>query len=252
MKHKILVVEDQADTRNAFGLRLRSAGFDVAFAADGIQAVSATLREKPDLVLLDLGLPGGDGFTVLARLRELPATSALPVVVVSARDAEANRDRAASAGAVAYLEKPVDGALLLTTIRRNLPRPAATSPRVLVIEDDVDTRRALLMRLTAAGFETSSAADATTGFGAALKVRPDAILLDLGLPAGDGIALIGRLRSHKWLSGIPVFVLSARPASTTRQLALDAGAADYFEKPPDNDRLLAALRRVTRASAEPP
>ena len=77
-------------------------------------------KENPDLVLLDLGLPAGDGFVVLDRLKKAPALSTIPVIVLSARDPVANRDRALQAGARAYFHKPADMRELLETIREQL------------------------------------------------------------------------------------------------------------------------------------
>lgn len=114
---KILIVEDDADMRRGMNIRLRSAGYDTAFAGDAIMAIAAAKKEQPDLILLDLGMPAGDGFIVIERLQNLAATSCIPIIVVSARDADKNRDRAIEAGAFDYFQKPVDNDDLLTAIQ---------------------------------------------------------------------------------------------------------------------------------------
>jgi CheY-like chemotaxis protein len=100
----------------------------------------------------------------------------------------------------------------------------------------------LAMRLGASGFKVVTAADAVTGFTAAVRERPDAVVLDLGLPAGDGLGVLARVRSHPKLSQVPVIVLSARPAATERNRAMKAGASAYLEKPADNRRLIASVQ----------
>lgn len=101
-------------------VRLRKAGYDTTFAADAATVLTVAQKESPDLVLLDLGLPAGDGFVVLDRLKRVPALSAIPVIVLSARDPVVNRERALQAGARAYFHKPADMPELLETIRRQL------------------------------------------------------------------------------------------------------------------------------------
>ena len=124
MQHKILIVEDDADTRQGLNIRLRAADYATAFASDAIQAVTMARSEKPDLILLDLGLPAGDGFLVLQRLRSIATLASIPVIVLSARDAATNRAKALQAGATHYFEKPVPNDGLLAAIRTTLQQPA--------------------------------------------------------------------------------------------------------------------------------
>jgi DNA-binding response OmpR family regulator len=96
-------------------LRLRANRYLVIAASDAIQAVRLARLEPVDLVLLDLGLPGGDGFTVLERLTYLPHH--VPVIVLTARAASEAREQVIAAGAVAFLQKPIENSVLLSTIR---------------------------------------------------------------------------------------------------------------------------------------
>lgn len=115
-RRKILIVEDHRDTRVGLNARLKAAGYDTAMAADAVSATTAVRREKPDLVILDLGLPGGDGFVVLERLRAMTHLHDVPVVVLSARPIAGNAERARDLGAVAYFQKPARDHLLMRTI----------------------------------------------------------------------------------------------------------------------------------------
>jgi DNA-binding response OmpR family regulator len=129
-KKKILIVDDDPDMRAALNIRLRANGYDTAFSGDAMTAVLEARKFKPDLILLDLGLPGGDGFVVMQRFRAIPALAVIPVIVVSAREKDANENRAAMAGAVAYLQKPYDDATLLVEIRSALGEdPTPADPR---------------------------------------------------------------------------------------------------------------------------
>jgi DNA-binding response OmpR family regulator len=115
-QRKILIVEDDADIRGLLSLRLRQRSYDTSIATDGMTAVAVARREQPDLVVLDLGLPAGDGFTVMARMHSITSLVDVPVVVITARDAATNREKAEASGAVAFVEKPIDFDQLLETI----------------------------------------------------------------------------------------------------------------------------------------
>ena len=113
---KILIVDDDVDQQRGLVLRLRASGYSVVVAGDAVQAISVARKELPDLILLDIGLPGGDGHLVLDRLSALAATSEIPVIVLSGKDPSGHRERVLEAGAVAFFQKPVDNAVLLEAI----------------------------------------------------------------------------------------------------------------------------------------
>lgn len=126
-RHKILVVDDDPDLVRALRLRLRANDYEIATAGDGYTAIATAHRERPDLIVLDLGLPAGDGFVVLDRLQNSDTLSGVPVIVLSARDPENNEARALKAGAAAFFQKPADNEELLDVIRVSLPQPAAAA-----------------------------------------------------------------------------------------------------------------------------
>jgi len=117
---KILIVDDDPDLRHGMQVRLKANHYDTFFAVDGLSSMVEARKHEPDLIILDLGLPAGDGFFVLARLKMNPALAAIPVLIVSARGAHANKDRSIRAGAQAFLEKPMDIGGLLAVVRELL------------------------------------------------------------------------------------------------------------------------------------
>jgi DNA-binding response OmpR family regulator len=238
---KVLVVDDDADVQRALAVRLRAAGFEAAFASDAVSALAVANRERPAVIVLDLGLPGGDGFVVLERIRNSVHVTNVPVIVLSARDAEGNRRRALDAGARAYFSKPADDDALIAEIGRAVAThgsAAATGHRVLVVEDDDDIARALNLRLRSAGYDTAIATDAVSAVSTARQLSPDLVLLDLGLPGGNGYAVLERLRSLGSLTGVPVVVLSAWDRDVNEPRALAEGARAFLSKPVDDEELL--------------
>jgi DNA-binding response OmpR family regulator len=120
---KILIVDDDRHVRQAMHLRLKDNSYDTCFASDALTCLSEARKQQPDLIILDLGLPGDDGYVVIARLKRQPALSLIPIIVVSARDGRGNHDRVIAAGAQVYLHKPVINAELLAIIRQTLGEP---------------------------------------------------------------------------------------------------------------------------------
>jgi DNA-binding response OmpR family regulator len=124
-KAKILIVDDDPDLRRGLKIRLRANHYETVHATDGYSAIAVAQKEIPNLIILDLGLPAGDGFTVLARLRDSDTLSAIPVIVLSARDPHFNEQDTLKAGATAFFQKPADNQELLEVIRLALSdRPA--------------------------------------------------------------------------------------------------------------------------------
>lgn len=125
---KILIVDDDPDLRQALKLRLRANQYDTVHAVDGYSAIALAYKEHPNLIILDLGLPAGDGFVVLDRLQKDDKLSSIPVVVLTARDARSSEQRCLHAGAAAFFQKPADNAELLGVIRATLKSTGSALP----------------------------------------------------------------------------------------------------------------------------
>src|SRR5580700_9813538 len=127
----ILLVDDDPVMRLGLHVRLRANDYNVIFAGDGMAGIAEARKHMPDLIILDLGLPAGDGFSVMERLKANDSLSLIPVIVVSGRNYDANVDRALLAGAQAFLQKPVANAELLAVIRKVLGEPALPAKAVV-------------------------------------------------------------------------------------------------------------------------
>jgi two-component system KDP operon response regulator KdpE len=128
-KSKILIVDDDPDLRRALNIRFRASNYETAYASDGLSAISMAQKEKPDVIILDLGLPAGDGFVVMECLQDIAALSCIPVIVLTARDPQSARERIMNAGATAFFQKPVDDRRLLSAVRAVLS-PAWTGGKL--------------------------------------------------------------------------------------------------------------------------
>jgi DNA-binding response OmpR family regulator len=120
-KPKILIVDDDPDLRRALKIRLRANHYDTVQASDGYSAIAVAQKENPSLIILDLGLPAGDGYVVLDRLQNSDSLSSIPVIVLTARDPQSNEQKTLQAGAAAFFQKPADNNELMEVIRTTLP-----------------------------------------------------------------------------------------------------------------------------------
>ena len=119
-KKTILIVDDNADTRLLLSARLKSHHYHTVFAADALQAISVALKERPDAILLDLGLPGGNGLIVLQRFKANTSLGGIPVIIVTAEDPQVAEAGTIKGGAVAFLQKPVDQDKLIAVVQQAL------------------------------------------------------------------------------------------------------------------------------------
>ena len=254
---KILLVDDDRELLYGMDVWLKSKGFRVFQAADGTSALAAAKAEEPDLIVLDIGLPGGDGYLTMARLRSLMPLAHIPIIVMTAGDASVHRQKAMQAGAEAFFTKPFESHKLLAAIEKALVDETPESSeeelkepdqkKILIVDDDRDLLQALRVRLTSSGFNVHFASDAVQAAPLAARIRPDLILLDIGLPGGDGYLTMERIRSRSALAHIPIIIMSAGDASVHREKARIAGAEAFFPKPIDHRELLAAIRKALAA-----
>ena len=295
----ILLVDDDQALLGVLSAALRQRGFEVALAQDAVAAMSAAVKLKPAVVVLDVGLPGGEGTVVMKRMHSLPQLAGVPVVMMSGRDPEKYRPEALAAGATAYLTKPVDPAVLIlalgvalgedvgaldaaacspsgarlseilksmgltdeqvaSALARRCEDSSASVPAalagktVLLVDDDEDLLVALAAPLRRRGFDVAVATDAVTAVSTAVKQPPDLVVLDIGLPGGDGIMVMQRLHSLPQLAGAPVIILSGRDPEKARDASLAAGAFAFVAKPVASDVLCAAIVDALTGTAGSP
>jgi DNA-binding response OmpR family regulator len=120
IRHRLLIIDDSLDFQLLVKTFLQGANFLCISAPDGLQAMGTALREKPRVILLDIGLPGGDGLLLLERLRANAHTQATPIIVVTGRTSLGLETKVLAKGATAFLKKPIDKQILLDTLQQVL------------------------------------------------------------------------------------------------------------------------------------
>jgi PAS domain S-box-containing protein len=222
---KVLVVDDENDSRVLLGHHLEDFGCQVLFASDGEDGISAAREHRPDLITLDLVMPGMTGWEALRELKGDPELRHIPVVVVSIA---ADEGRGRLLGAVDLVKKPFEREDLLRVLWRNLVR--TRGGRVLVVDDDPAVASALEDCLGRMGLEVVTAQEGRAGLEAVGAEAPDAVLLDLAMPGMDGIAFLRALRANPLYSGLPVIVLTSRELTGDEELILEDMASGVLAK----------------------
>jgi signal transduction histidine kinase/CheY-like chemotaxis protein len=219
----VLVVED--DDRSAALLRvyLENAGYAVAVARDGVEGLELARSLEPAAVILDVLLPRLNGWEVLAQLKDDPATSAIPVVIVSMID---EQGAGFALGAAEYLVKPVERATLLDALARCVV--ARRDCRTLVAIDDDPVDLDLLEAVLAPqGWDVLRAAGGEEGVRLVRRVRPAVVVLDLLMPEVDGFEVVERLRADPEVNAVPIVVLTSKDMTRADHERL-AGQISYI------------------------
>jgi CheY-like chemotaxis protein len=221
----VLVIDDDADARELIRRFLVREGFQVILAGDGATGLALARRQRPDLITLDVMMPGMDGWAVLASLKAEPELALIPVVMMTMLD---NRELGVAMGATDCLTKPVDWPRL----EQLLLRLTGDSQEggVLVVEDDDGNADLLRRLLEKAGWSVERARDGRDALQRIASQRPALILLDLMMPAMDGFMFVEQLRRNPIAAAIPVIVLTAKRLTAEDQARLNGRVSEVISK----------------------
>jgi Amt family ammonium transporter len=219
----VLVIDDDPAARELIQRTLQREGLRVEAASNGEEGLRLAHELRPDVITLDVMMPGLDGWGVLAALKADPDLAPIPVIMVTIVE---ERDRGFSLGAADYLAKPIDRPQLLATIGRY----RRTDGYVLVVEDDDPTRELLRRALNSEGWEVQEAANGKHALVQLMARRPSLILLDLMMPEIDGFQLLELLRANADWRAIPVVIITAMDLSIGERLQLNGYVERIIQK----------------------
>jgi two-component system, cell cycle response regulator len=272
MTARVLVVDDILSNVKLLEAKLSAEYFDVVTAFNGAECLAKMAQSAPDIVLLDVMMPGMDGFEVCRRIKSDPKIAHVPVVMVTALDQPADRIAGLEAGADDFLTKPVDDAALFARVRSlvrlklmtdelrmrestgqnmGLIDPAENlldanpAGRILIIEDRPETVAWFAAALTPPHEVTS----VDTFEEALVRVRggdPDLVVVSLGMRGFDGLRLCSQLRSLPEGRNVPILVVVSDGDRRKLTQALEMGVNDYLTRPIDRNELVARVRTQLR------
>jgi CheY-like chemotaxis protein len=276
---RVLLVEDERDGRELLTETVRAAGAETFAVESASEAFEAFASFRPDVLVSDVAMPVEDGYSLVRRLRRLSPEDGgrVPAIAVSAYAREEDRIRSLAAGFQQHITKPLDPTELVGAIDRlvrrgrNDPRPpppgtegpledlsASTGgngrskpARVLVVEDDSDSREGLRSLLEVWGHEVHVAEDGVTGLEQALEQRPDVALIDVGLPGMDGYQVALRLAEALGDHSIFLVALTGYAAPEDRRRAFESGFHAHLSKPINFAKLSSLLSELPEHGERP-
>ncbi|MEW6322949.1 MAG: response regulator [Acidobacteriota bacterium] len=228
----VMVVDDDADVRRVMRRQLEQVGYHVIEVADGGHAVAMAIAEKPDLITMDLLMPGLGGLAATRALASDVRTRDIPVVIVSAL-AEVVR----VGNTAAAVAKPARPDHLLSEIGRVLRRKAGR-PTILLAEDDDDLRDVLAKALRDRGYHVVTAADGLEACQRFDETMCDLVLLDLHMPRRDGFEVIAHVRGSDRKPPVPIAVISGSVGGEGQGRSVELGANLFMSKPVDAAQLV--------------
>jgi CheY-like chemotaxis protein len=222
----ILVIDDDKIMRELLKNYLSKLGYSVAIAGDGEEGIKLAHKLRPDAILLDVQMPGMDGWRVLSNLKANPMLSDIPVIMTSI---EEHRNMGSALGATDYLVKPVGRDQLANILKKY--RIGDDSKRLaMVIEDDTVIREIISTMLKNEGWRVFKAENGRVALEHLKDKKPSLILLDLLMPEMDGFEFIAHLRQQEKWRSIPVVVLTSTKLSTEDQAHLHSYVDTIFQK----------------------
>jgi len=239
----VLVIDDDPAARAITRRVLSREGYGVVEAADGETGLRLARELRPDLITLDILMPGMDGWAVLTALKADPDLAATPIILQTILE---DRNLGFALGASEYLTKPIDRKRLAALVKRYVPHRSAGP--ILLVEDDAPTRSLLGRTLTKAGWAVTEAENGRVALERVAATRPSLVLLDLMMPEMDGFEFLDVLRRDPAGRTIPVVVITAKTLTEGDRHRLNGGVERVVLKHTlDAEALLAEVRRVARA-----
>jgi CheY-like chemotaxis protein len=276
MSVRILIIEDHADNLELMRYLLAAFGYETMAAENGLDGVEMIERERPDLIICDIQIPGIDGYEVARRVKSREELRPIPVVAITALAMVGDRDRVLDAGFDGYIPKPIAPATFLSEVEVFLPRERRLSHRappqaatavsapmrtsevagapsrrrgiILAVDNNRSNLELAQSLFEPYGYTVLTASDGIEALAMAKRGRPDLILSDVSMPEHSGYELAKAVKTDPDLKGTPVILISSSRAGDGK-VALAAGASKFLTRPIDPAILLREVEKCLRQKA---
>jgi len=248
MVKKILVIDDEPAIAQLIKINLEADGYEVDTALDGMEGIEKAKASPPDVITLDVLMPGMNGFQVMELLKKNPGTADIPVIFISIVEGP-QKDRGFHLGAVDFLTKPIEYGELLKSLKKiesSIGKVTGVKKEVLVIDDERDVANLIKVNLEDQGYDVFVAYNGPNAIAIARERKPEVIMLDLAMPGMDGFSVMKVLKQDKETEHIPIIVLTGHDTKGYKQKSLMLGAAQYMTKPFSEKDIVEEIKKVIK------
>jgi PAS domain S-box-containing protein len=243
----VLVCDDDLLIRNELQTLLEKGGYRVIAVGNGEDAIALAATQQPDVIVLDLLMPGINGWETMALLKNEQQTKNIPIVICSVY--KPNTNNQPNNEFADWVSKPVEESYLLHSLRQVVTK-STKQPRILIVEDDHDLADLLITLFQRHDIETFLAKTGREAIRLSQEVKPDLLILDLILPESDGFAVVDWLQQHNQLCTTPVVVYSAKDLQESERQRLKLGRTEFLTKgrvttQEFEQRVMELLQRIT-------
>jgi CheY-like chemotaxis protein len=242
----VLVIDDDPVMHELMTSYLTREGYSVTVADSGPAGLQRARELKPDVITVDIAMPGMDGWSVLSALKSDPDLREIPTIILTMGD---NRNLGYALGASEYLMKPIDRERLSAVLRKY---SRLSRKPILVVEDDPNTRDLLQSVLAKDGWSVETAVNGRVALDVLATIRPSLVLLDLMMPEMDGFVFLEEFRKLPWAVEIPVVVLTAKDLTPEDRERLNGSVQKIMEKGGANESVLKKVQQLVAQTVVAP
>jgi len=256
-EEKVLVIEDNALNMKLVRTLLKIGGYRVIEASNAEMGIDLAKKHMPDLILMDIQLPGMDGLSATKEIKNDPRLNHISVIALTAFAMQGDEEKARDAGCSFYISKPIDTKRFLKTISGYFNKESNAQhlqekktigyrPKILIVDDVPENVKLLAACLANEEYEISKAYSGEECLEKVQHTPPDLILLDIMMPGIDGYEVTKKLKNDPEKKHIPIILVTALDGSDDKAKGIEAGADEYLTKPVNMTELLARVKSMLR------
>ena len=256
----VMVADDDTEFSDLVKMFLEANDYRPVVVNDPLLVLRRLKENKPDALLLDIMMPGKDGFAIMEEMQQHPETADIPIIVLSALRLDNYQERGVLTGLPEIVARDIPGDLLLKLVEEQTrgEAPAAEGaeprkpdrPKVLMADDQTELLYLMKEMIEYAGFEVITATDGVEAMQAVFETNPDIIVLDYSMPRKNGLEAAQDLKNNPLFAHIPIIIVTAYGEKHAKLKGLGMGIDDYLIKPVDADELVARIRMILKRNRQ--